>query len=218
MNKAEHPFQFVNAAYLTRIGNLCVKNLDELREGLETCSDASVFYHTFQSLERLHFLTVGFSNDFAHWAISALNRSELAEQMAALDLRGYVTMSDLRADLLRVTDAFCDAHPQELTRPAFEPFYFCESLEVTVPLDFQAWTLQEFREGLDRLSHASFHFHFLISRLRLQLQSNDFSQWFANELHNPALAMRTNRIDIYSNTLEDTKARLIDYIDQELAA
>jgi hypothetical protein len=85
MQKAEHPFQFVNAAYLTRIGNLCAKNLDEMREGLETCSDASVFYHTFQSLERLHFLTVGFSNDFAHWAISALNRGELAEQMAALE-------------------------------------------------------------------------------------------------------------------------------------
>jgi hypothetical protein len=218
VKKADHPFQFVNAAYLTRIGNQCATTLDQLREGLETCSDESVFYHTFQSVERLHFLTVGFSNDFAHWVISALNRSELAEQMAAMDLRGYLAINDLRADLLRVTDDFCRRHPNELTRPAFEPFYFCESLEVTVPLDFQAWTLEEFREGLSRLSHASFHFHFLISRLRLQLQTNDFSQWFANELGDPELALRANRIDIYSNTLEDARVKLIDYIDRELAA
>jgi len=218
LKRAEHPFQFVTAAYLTRIGNQSAANLGELREALETCSDASVFYHTFQSLERHHFLRVGFSNDFAHWIIAALNRGELAEQMAALDLRSYVALADLRADLLRVTDDFCHAHPRELERPAFEPFYFCESLEVTIPGDLQAWTLEEFRAGLNLLNHASFHFHFLISRLRLQLRTNDFSEWFEKELGLPYLAQKTAHIDIYSNTLEDARARLNQLIEMEFAA
>jgi hypothetical protein len=51
LRPAEHPFQFVTAAYLTKIGNQSASNLEELRYGLETCSDASVLYHTFQSLE-----------------------------------------------------------------------------------------------------------------------------------------------------------------------
>ncbi len=39
-----------------------------------------------------------------------------------------------------------------------------------------------------RLSNASFHFHFLISRLRLQRQSTDFSQWFLKKLGLETLA------------------------------
>jgi hypothetical protein len=215
---AKRPLQFVTAAYLTRISNQSAANLEAFRDGLETCSDASVFYHTFQSLQRHHFLTAGFSNDFAQWVLAALNREELAERMAALDLRGYLALKDLRADLLRVIDDFCRMHPSELQRPAFEPFYFCESFEVTVPLDFEARTLEEFREGLQRLSRASFHYHFLVSRLRLQLQTNDFSQWFANELGLASLAQRTNRIDIYTNTLDDARAKLFKYLEQEISA
>jgi hypothetical protein len=215
---AEHPFQFVTASYLTRIGSQSATNLAELRSGLETCSDASVFYHTFQSLGRHHFLTEGFSNDFAQWVLAALNRAELAEQLAALDIRGYLELADLRADLLRVTDEFCRAHPQELERSAFEPFYFNESVEVTIPLDWQAQTLAQFRQGLEGLSHASFHFHFLVSRLRLHLRNNDFSQWFANELGLQSLAQRTNQIDIYTNTLDGAREKLCQFIDRELAA
>jgi len=218
LKAAEHPFQFVTASYLTRIGNLQANNLIELRNGLETCSDASVFYHTFQSLERYHFLTEGFSNDFAQWALAALNRAELAEQLAALDIRGYLALSDLRADLLRVTDEFCRANPREVERSAFEPFYFKESVEVTVPLDRQAQTLAEFRQELEHLSNASFHFHFLVSRLRLHLRTNDFSQWFKNELGLQSLAHRTNQIDIYTNTLDGARAKLFQFIDRELAA
>ena len=39
--------------------------LERLGEGLDPCSDAWVFFHTFQTLGRHPFLTEGFSNDFA---------------------------------------------------------------------------------------------------------------------------------------------------------
>ncbi len=218
MTRASRPFQFSTASYVTRIDNERATSLGELRDGLERCSDASIFYHTFQSLGRYHFLTEGFSNDFAQWILAALNRPVLAEQLAGIDIRSYVDLRELRNDVLHVIDRFCHAHPDEVKRPAFEPFYFLSSVEVLVPLGWEAWTLREFRQWLDRSSHASFHFHFLVSRLRLHLQSNDFSMWFKEELGLERLARFTNRIDICTDTLDGGKARLLALVDRELAA
>ena len=218
MKRATRPFQFYTASYLTRIDNQQAMNAGELRDGLESCSDGSIFYHTFQSLGRHHFLTEGFSNDFAQWVLAALNRPELAEQLAGLDIRDHLALSDVRADLLRIVDDFCHTHPQDVQRAAFEPFHFCASVEVTVSLGWEAWTLEEFRHWLEQVGHASFHFHFLVSRLRLRLQTNDFSLWLAEELGLETLARLTNRIDIYTNTIDSAKAQLVTLIDRELAA
>ncbi len=216
MKTAEQPFQFITASYLTRICNQKATNLLELSRGLEECSDASVFYHTFQSLERHHFLTEGFSNDFAQWVLAACNRPELAEKLASIDIRDYLLLSDLRNDLRRLVGDYCTAHPQQAEQTAFEPLYFCESLEVTVPLGVEAKTLEGFRQGLEGLSHASLHYHFIASRLRLHLRTNDFSLWFENGLGLATLARRTNQIDIYTNTLESGRSRLLALVDKEL--
>ncbi len=217
MKTAEQPFQFVTASYLTRIGAEKATNLAELRDTLENCSDASVFYHTFQSLGRYHFLTEGFSNDFAQWVLAACNRAELAEHLAALDIRDYLSLAELRGDLRRIVADYCQARPQQAAQAAFEPFYFCESIEVSVPLGWEARTLEEFRQGVNLLSNASFHFHFIASRLRLHLRTNDFSVWLANCLELEALAHRVGRIDIYTNTLESARTKLLALVDQELA-
>jgi len=212
---ADTAFHFVTASYLTRIGAQKAVDLSGLRRGLEGCSDASVFYHTFQSLGRYHFLTEGFSNDFAQWVLAACNRPGLAEQLASFDIREYVSIQDLRRDLGSAVATYCDLHPEEAQRPAFEPFYFCEAIEVAVPLGVEARTLAEFREGMESLTHASFHYHFIASRLRLQLHTNDFSMWFARSLELETLAQRVNRIDIYTNTVESAKARLLALVDGE---
>jgi hypothetical protein len=175
VNRANRPFEFFTAEYLTVIDKERAQNLGELRDGLEHCSDASIFYHTFQSLGRYHFLTEGFSNDLAQWVLASLNRPRLAEQLGALDVRGYVDLRRLRQDLIRIIDEFLRVYPKIADAEAFEPFYFCSSAEVLVRLGWEAWTLVEFRHYVERMGHGAFHFHFLVSRLRLQLQSNDFS-------------------------------------------
>ena len=149
LKKPEHPFRFVTVSYLTRIGNQSALTISELRDGLEKCSDASIFHHTFESLERHHFLTYAFSNDFAQWVLAGLNCPLLAEQLAAPEVRGYLTLSEMRTDLLRITDEYCRLRPEEAGRSAFEPFHFCESVEVTIP-SWEAWTLEEFRHLLER--------------------------------------------------------------------
>jgi len=42
---------------------------------------------------------------------------------------------------------FCQQHPEFAKQSALEPFYFCESLEVTLPLGRTARTLDEFRKA-----------------------------------------------------------------------
>src|ERR1700722_1061257 len=108
--KASQPFKFATASYLIRIGNQEASNLAELDEGIEHCSDASIFYHTFQSLGRHHFLTEGFSNEFAQWVLAGLNRPQLAERLGGLDVRDYLSLAELRADLLRIIAEYCEEH------------------------------------------------------------------------------------------------------------
>lgn len=215
LNVAETPFDFVTASYLTRIGNQSAATLAELLTGLEHCSDASIFHHTFQTLGLHHFLTEGFSNDFAQWALASANRNDLAEQLAALDVRDYLSIAALRTDLCRVVRDFCVAQPQFAAQSGLERFYFCESVEVTVPFGRSAHDLDEFRKGLQHISHAGFYYHFISSRLRLQLQTNDFSCWLSDSLGLRTLADSVNRIDIYTNTLDSARAKLLRLIDRE---
>ena len=215
MNVAETPFDFVTASYLTRIGNQSAGTLAELLKGLEHCSDASIFHHTFQTLGVHHFLTEGFSNDFAQWTLASTNRSDLAEQLAVLDIRDYTSIAALRSDLCRVVRDFCDAYPQFASQSGLERFYFCESVEVAVSLGRSARTLEEFREAVGHLSHAAFYYHFISSRLRLQLQTNDFSHWLSDSLGLHTLADSVNRIDVYTNTLDGARAKLLRLIDRE---
>jgi Family of unknown function (DUF5752) len=216
LTRAREPFQFATACYLTRICNQRATCLIELHKGLGLCSDASIFYHTFHSLRRHHFLTEGFSDDFAQWIMAACNLAELAEQLAALDLREYANLLDLRDDLRSLVADYCVAFPERAQQKAFEPFYFSEAIEVSLPLGIEAQTLEEFQQALGKLSNASFHFHFVTSRLRLHLRSNDFSLWFSTGLGMDDLAQKANRIDIYTNTLEAARQQLQFLISQEL--
>ena len=217
MTKALHPFQFATARYLTRICNQRATRLAELQRGLAECSDASIFYHTFHSLRRHHFLTQGFSDDFAQWIMAACNLAELAEQLASLDLREYSNLTSLRNDLRSRVADYCQAFPERAQQKAFEPFYFSEAIQVALPLGIEAQTIEEFQQILGKLSNDSFHFHFVTSRLRLHLRNNDFSLWFSTALGLDDLARRANRIDLYINTLEAARAQLLDMVSQEIS-
>jgi hypothetical protein len=215
--KANRPFQFSTGAYLVRIGNQKSANLLELRQGVDGCSDGSIFYHTFQSLGRHHFLTEGFSNDFAQWVLASCNRPVLAEQLTSLDIRDYVSLAALRGDLHRILDDYCEAHPLEAQQTAFEPFYFCETVEEEVPLGREAGTLEEFRDGIKDLPHASLQFHFITSRLRVHLRTNDFSRWLSEELDLKDLGRGIDQIDIYTNTLDGARTKILQLIDREIS-
>jgi hypothetical protein len=85
-----------------------------------------------------------------------------------------------------------------------------------VPLALEARNLEEFRDGLKKLGHASLQFHFITSRLRLHLRSNDFSQWLSEDLGLKALAQKVDQIDIYTNTLDSARDRITNLVEREI--
>ena len=208
MRQAKEPFAFMAASTLNKVCGVQASTIGELLEHLRSVSADSIFNHTFQSLSVHHYLTEGFSNDFAQWALAACNAPQLAELLSALDIRQYENIEALRADLVRVFEEFVQAEPERAGQRAFEPFYFCEAVTVTVPTGVQARTLAEFCAALERISVHTLHFHFVTARLRGP-SKNDFSAWIEDSLELPQLADRIEAIDIYTNTLEGVRQLIL---------
>lgn len=214
---ARAPFYFNSAAHLLRISRDKAANLQELLDVLRTCSDACIFQHTFQTLEEHHFILEGFSNDFSHWAFSACNEIELAERLAALDVRDFVSIADLRGQIVRLMEDYLRKHPRAATRPATEPFYLMAAEVVVTPTPYVARNLEEFADGLRKVSIHGIYYHFIDARLRIKLNSNDFSLWLEQELDMGQAADRLNRIDIYTSTLEGVRRSILRVIETEIA-
>lgn len=214
---ARAPFYFNSAASLLRISRDKAMNLQELLEALRTCSDACIFQHTFQTLEEHHFIREGFSNDFSHWAFSACNEVELAERLAALDVREFTSIAALREQLVRLLEDYLRKSPRAATRTATEPFYLMASEVVVVPTPYVARNLEEFADGLRKVSIHGIYYHFIDARLRLKLNNNDFSVWLEQELDMGQAADRLNRIDIYTSTLEGVRRSILKVIETEIA-
>jgi hypothetical protein len=213
---ASKPFYFNSESHLTRIGRERATNLAELLENLKNCPDASIFYHTFQTLREHHYIRGGFSNDFAQWTFAACNEVGLAERLAAVDVRDFTSIQEIRHRIVGLVESYLKANPASGARPAFEPFYFCASETVVTPTPFVANTLEEFAECLQQVSLHSIHHHFITARLRPPLTRNDFSVWLEEELGLASLAARLNRIDIYTATLNDVRQKILQLVRQEM--
>lgn len=214
---ARSPFYFNSAAHLLRIGRERAQNLAEFLDALRSCPEDSIFQHTFQTLQEHHFIREGFSNDFAHWAFAACNEVGLAERLAGVDVREFTSIRALRERLVQIVDVYLQRNPRAHDRQALEPFYFCASDTVVVPTPFVARNLEEFADCLHKVSIYSIHYHFIEARLRLELDSNDFSVWLEDEMDLPALASRLNRIDIYTATLHDVRRNILRIIESALS-
>jgi hypothetical protein len=216
---ARQPFYFNTAAHLLRIGRQRAYNLNELLEGVKTCPDDSIFQHTFQTLQEHHFIREGFSNDFAHWAFAACNEVGLAERLSSIDIREYISVKAVRERIVSIVDDYLKKNPRSADRAALEPFYFCASDSVVIPLPLVARNLQEFTNGIEKVSIHAIHYHFIEARLRLKLNSNDFSMWLEEELDLGKLADRINQIDIYTSTLPDVRRAILRILQPaEMAA
>jgi hypothetical protein len=210
------PFYFNTSEHLLRISQEKATTLSELSEALQHCPAGSVFQHTFRTLQEHHFIRQGFSNDFAHWALSACNQPALAEHLAGVDVRDFTSIEDLRQSLVSILEDYVAHKPGDGGRAAHEPFYFCVADIVVLPTSFAPDTLPGFVDALKQVSIHSIHHHFIEARLRLKLMSNDFSQWLLEEMQLPDAARAVNRIDIYTATMENVRQQIIHIVERAL--
>jgi hypothetical protein len=213
---ARSPFYFNSASHLLRIGREKATTLQELLEAIRTCAESSIFQHTFQTLEEHHFIGEGFSNDFSHWAFASCNEVGLAERLAAIDVREFTSIAKLRERLVLIMEEYLQRNPRAATRTAMEPFYLMASDLVVVPTPYVARNLEEFADGLRKVSIHAIYYHFIDARLRLKLNNNDFSVWLEQELDLAQVADRLNRIDIYTSTLEGVRRGILKIIEAEI--
>jgi hypothetical protein len=216
LRKPEKPFYFNTSEHLLRIGREQAGTLSQLLQALRECPDDSIFQHTLRTLQEHHFIRHGFSNDFAHWSLSACNEPVLAEQLASVDVHEFTTIEGLRQRMIGTVEEFLQQRPLSADRPAHEPFYFCASTIVVLPTPFAPDSLPGFIDGLRRVSVHSIHHHFIEARLRLKRMSNDFSQWIEEEVGAQDAALAIERIDIYTNTMEGVRQRIARITEQLL--
>jgi hypothetical protein len=214
---ARTPFYFNSAAHLLRILPFQAGNLSEFLEGLRTVPDASIFQHTFQTLQEHHFIREGFSNDFAHWAFAACNEVGLAERLAGVDVREFTSIQALREVLVGIVTRYLESNPRARERQALERFYFSATDTVVVPTPLVARNLQEFQDGVQKVSIYSIHYHFFEARLRLKLASNDFSVWLEEGLGLGQLGDRLKRLDIYTSTLHEVRRSIVHILESAAA-
>jgi hypothetical protein len=212
--KPDEPFFFNTSEHLIRIGKQKAINLSELLSALDTCPDDSIFQHTFRTLQEHHFIREGFSNDFAHWTLSACNEPALAEQLASVDVREFTAIDGLRRRMIEIIDDFLHKYPRSGSKPAHEPFYFCASDLVILPTPYAPDTLKGFLDGLNQVSVHSIHHHFIEARLRLHRMTNDFSNWLEQQVRLHEAAEAIERIDIYTNTMEGVRLQIARIVAQ----
>lgn len=210
------PFYFNTSAHLLRVTRQKSSTLAEFLDALRDCPEGSIFQHSFRTLQEHHFIREGFSNDFAHWALSACNEPSLAEGLASVDVREFTSVEELRERFIQIVQNFLRRTPAAAARIARETFYFCASETVIIPTNFIANTLHQFAEGIRGVSVHSIHHHFIEARLRLKLMSNDFSQWLYEDMGLTEAASQLNRIDIYTVTLDDVREQIVRIVERAL--
>src|SRR5438270_9486188 len=137
----------------------------------------------------------------------------LDERLSSVNVSEYTSIKSLRERILSIVNEHLTRNERARGRAAFEPFYFCASDTIVIPTPWVARNLYEFTEALRKVSIHSIHYHFINARLRLKLNSNDFSLWLENDLDLGALADRINRIDIYTATLNDVRNQILRVIE-----
>jgi hypothetical protein len=210
--QARTPFEFKSAAHLLFIEREQATNLEQLSQALRTCPDASIFQHTFRTLEEHHYIKEGFSNDFAQWAYTDLREVGLGERLAALDVREFTSLGKLRERLIQIVEEFTAVTPRAKDCSSTTPFYFCSSKITVLPTQRVVSTLADFVAALKEVSLHSIHYHFIEARLRRKLETNDFSIWLSRDLGLDREAHLLDNIDIYTSTLEGVRRKIVQIL------
>jgi septum formation topological specificity factor MinE len=209
-------FQFMSSASLEMLTGRTASNVAELEEMIATCSESSIFYHTFSALLKMREARAPYNSDFSAWVAENLHAPELAEKLTAVEFSEYRTVEDLRRRLLEIIRNYRESRSGDPLRPCYEPFYLHDVHRFVYLTDKFAYDLYSFRELLPTISIYSLYFHFIESRLSADLDCNDFSAWLEEDLELACLGGSIRKIDISVHTLEGLRQEIITLVDNHL--
>jgi len=199
-------FEFKQCVTIIKATGKKAKNLSELRTALAVVSEGSIFHHTYQYLLKGHILE--YTNDFSQWAGASLEESALAEQLSNIDPYDFGNIETLRKELLQVIDDYLKRFPETRDAMPGDEFFFNETITLVFQAGVRVRNLAEFLMAIKYIDASSLYYHFLDARRRFEGKSNDFSQWFDEELGKKDLAEKLRFIDPFMHNLEGIRTRI----------
>ena len=218
IKKVPEPFRFYTRLNLSELTGLKAANLDELLEHLRDVPESVIYHHTHRFLQQHQYLSPEPPNDFAYWVSNVLGEKELGERLASIDTIEFNDINSLRHALISAIEEYLKEKPAAKSKFADrdEAFYFIKSLSFIFLTNYMAHDLPEFLAMLQNITIDSIYFHIFESRLRLARGTNDFSNWIRESVGDGKLADDISRLDPYSYTIEELKAKMVKLIERRL--
>lgn len=213
---ASQPFQFYARRNLPFLTGRRACNLIELLTGIKEITGMSIYYHTHHYLTQHEFISPEPPNDFAYWISNALQDKLLGEKIASIDLKRFSSLEHIRAKLIEVIEASLNGISvyNHHKSPRGEDFHFMSACTFVFPTRYTAYSLGEFGECLKKVSINSIYYHVFESRFNSE--TPEFSKWFLSSLNETKLAEEFNRLDPYTQTLENLRKMLFNLVDKRL--
>lgn len=217
--KAKQPFRFYTRLHLSELTGLRATTLSQLLDLIREVPGACIYHHTHRFLQQHQYLSPEPPNDFAYWVTDVLGEDELGEDLASIDTMQYPSIRSLRDVIAATIETYLKNNPLAKLKFARqgEEFHFIKSISFIIPTNYTADDLASFAGVLRKITIDSIYFHIFESRLRLEKQSNDFSNWIETSVGDKELASRISRLDPYTHTLEDLRKTLIGIIERRFS-
>lgn len=140
----------------------------------------------------------------------------LGEEIAGIDLREFTTLQDIRLKMIEIIEHAIKRDPDAAHRnvPPGDDFYFMGAQTFVFPTQYIAHDLLEFKQCLEKISNHSVYYHMFESRLHGH--NSQFCYWIEHSLEDPKLAEKFNKLDPYTQTLDNLKHNLIRFVQIRL--
>jgi trehalose synthase-fused probable maltokinase len=212
----EGPFRFVECVELREFVGVRAEDERQLAELIDQVAVDSIYYHTHAFFLRHKFVAGIYPNDFATWVAVNVRDHGLGERLAMLDPVDFPDLEALRREFVSVIDDHLRRLQIVPRVVSAEPFDFVRSRIVQIPMGVEVKTLEELRQALLQVDASAVYFHLVEARARLGRGDNDFARWLERGLGLPRLAERVRALNPYSGSLERTRARLLQLLDDAL--
>ena len=209
------PFNFFTRVTQVELLGRTAKNVKELRDNLRRVPPLSVYHHTHKYLEQHRSFSPEHPNDFSYWISTSLGLKRLAEVIASVNITQFSNIEHLRERFITLLEDYLKINPYPRNCIPGEEFHFLSSKIFVLPTPYRARTLEEFADGLEKVTIHSFYFHMFEARLRLKKPDNDFSVWLRASGFQD-LADKVSRLDPYTHTIEGLRKKIINLIKRHI--
>jgi hypothetical protein len=214
MEKVDSSFDFRQCVSILKSTGKKAGTLRELRDGISTISDESIYHHTYQYFQKGHVRE--YTNDFAHWSGESLEERVLSERLSNIDPYTYADINELRTAILSVIDDHLEKFPEPREAMKKDEFHFTQTVTLVYPAGTRARNLAEFLMAIKYVDSGCIYYHFYEARKRLGATVDDFTAWLEGAMDKKALAARIRAIDPFMHSIEGIREHLAAAVEEEL--